>query len=400
MASIQQLPIEILEHIFVLSQSGATVRQVNKLFRQISQSNAVKAMYLQQRAVSAYNLTTPSDNKVDTTIIKSMRSKLLTPDVLRVLIRRGHDIQADDSFAFRLAAATNNLPIFECIISLPNVNVRVQNEYALRVASQNGFLQVVQKLIEMGADASIDQYFPLRTAVQNNQIQMARFLLNHSDIHADDDFCVRSAASDGNVEMFQLLMQHGANPHALDHEALILAAASGHLQLVQAILSIPGSNASARDQMPLRAAVQGSHWEVCRFLLTQNGVNPVETNLIERLSETKQWDFLLQVLARFPSIDVNVNSGIILNRACHAGDLILVQKLLSMGANAKSQTTLLASLVKQNGPKMNPVQMDIVRRLLRAGATMKQADYLQLRRERHPIVTIMGKQQYQKQIMN
>jgi len=357
-------------------------------------------MFLQHKAATLSSTANISEEKADATILSSLRSNLLTPEVLAVLIRKGHNVHAEDEFVMRMLAATNNKSLFSYVATLPSVNIHATSEYALRVSSQNGSLEIVQQLVQLGADITIENYFPLRTATQYGHIETVKFLIGQgSNIHVDEEYCLRSAASEGNIELLHLFLENGADHTILENEALILACAGGHMKIVESLLVLEGTNASARNNMPLKAAIQGKHWQVCKALL-KHGANPSQTNILEQLSELNEWDFILEILG-YPGFDLNAEINVkVLSRAALAGDLILVQKLLRLGADPKQHPTLLIALAKQYKGLNQQVALDIFRQLVRNGATMETKDFLKLRSERHPFATIMGKLIYQGQLVS
>ena len=62
-------------------------------------------------------------------------------------------------------------------------------------------------------------------------------LAHGADVHADSDWALRAASRDGHLAVVEILLAHGANVHALNDAALREASERGHLAVVQALLA-------------------------------------------------------------------------------------------------------------------------------------------------------------------
>jgi len=110
------------------------------------------------------------------------------------------------------------------------------DDEALRWASANGHLDVVQFLVEVGhADDEA-----LHRASYNGHLAVVQFLVQHgADVHALNDSALRWASARGHLAVVQFLVQHGADVHADNDGALRWASARGHLAVVQFLKSLP-----------------------------------------------------------------------------------------------------------------------------------------------------------------
>ena len=64
-------------------------------------------------------------------------------------------------------------------------NIHANNEYALRYASENGHLFVVQFLVSEGADIHVDNEYALRYASRKGHLSVVQFLVSEgANIHA------------------------------------------------------------------------------------------------------------------------------------------------------------------------------------------------------------------------
>jgi len=101
----------------------------------------------------------------------------------------------------------NDVSTFEYLISNG-----VDDDCAVRWASENGHLEVVQFLISNGADIHACNDYAIRWASINGHLEVVQFLISKgADIHADNDFAVRHASKNGHLEVVQFLISKGAD---------------------------------------------------------------------------------------------------------------------------------------------------------------------------------------------
>jgi len=78
----------------------------------------------------------------------------------------------------------------------------------------------------------LTRFIPLTEAME--------LALQHgADVHADNDYALRSASYNGRLPVVQFLVQHGADVHACNDSALHWASGNGHLAVVQFLKSLP-----------------------------------------------------------------------------------------------------------------------------------------------------------------
>jgi ankyrin repeat protein len=97
---------------------------------------------------------------------------------------------------------------WEWLISLGS-DIRICDNFAVKVCSRYGYLEVVKYLVSVGAD-----------------------------IHAENDYAVRWASHCGHLEVVKYLVSIGANINVYDGEALRFASNHAHLNIVEYIKSL------------------------------------------------------------------------------------------------------------------------------------------------------------------
>ena len=129
------------------------------------------------------------------------------------------------------------------------VNVNSENdggEFPLETACWRGNKEIVELLIENGANANYADEGEFRTALmmasRHGHAEIVRLLLKHgADVNAEDDYnatALTNAADFGHLEVVRLLLEHGANPNVReerDKTAVELAEEGGHFEVAEFI---------------------------------------------------------------------------------------------------------------------------------------------------------------------
>ncbi|KAI6747494.1 hypothetical protein HG530_015874 [Fusarium avenaceum] len=274
---------------------------------------------------------------------------------------------------------------------------------ALQAASGGGHIDVVERLLEAGANvnaAAAEFGYGGRTALQaaseGGYIQVIERLLEAgANVHAaaaehKGRTALQAASEGGYIQVVERLLEAGANVHAAAAEhkgrtALQAASAGGHIQVVKRLLEA-GANVNAAagsgsgGRTALQAASAGGHILVVERLLEAGAnVNAAAEfgyggqTALQAASEGGY----IQVIERLLEAGANVNAAAgsrsrgrtALQAASEGGHIQVVERLLEAGvdvntaAAAKSggQTALQAA--SEGG------HIQVVKRLLEAGAS-------------------------------
>jgi ankyrin repeat protein len=162
---------------------------------------------------------------------------------------------------------------------------------SLYVASANGHLTIVEKLLHHGAkvDATSKQNTsPLYAACAHGHIDIVRKLLQNGAsvdaIHKYSLSPLHVACTNGHIDIARLLLQEGASvdaPHGNDHSPLHHAASKRHIDIASILLQ-KGASVDAphgNDHSPLHDAASKGHTEIFKLLLQYgSGVHPLNHN--------------------------------------------------------------------------------------------------------------------------
>lgn len=294
---------------------------------------------------------------------------------------------------FLLALQRGNLQLVKfCVENGININDKtVNNRWPIVEVSIYGNIDVMKYLLEHGANLHIEQDLAFRVACVFGRLEIAQFILSQEgvDVRGSDDEALMGAVENGRVEIVQWLLQMGANLHARDGMALTVAADSDsdsltmvHFLLEHGLLDTKGDALSAA----LSSGTSYVNIELVQLLLLEAGSTVSDYDLaqhaihhrepeIGRLMIEKGADAneaLLEV-AKYGSIhavqflhdlsaDLEYQSCQALINACAFGNWNIVNYLLDRGADINTQNGII--LNSANGMKLKRLTARRARRLL------------------------------------
>ncbi|KAL0280589.1 UNVERIFIED_CONTAM: hypothetical protein PYX00_001841 [Menopon gallinae] len=190
-------------------------------------------------------------------ILSSQVSRNVSPNTeLQELLlswNKEADISSVDSTGrttIHTLAGEGNSTLLNLVLSTyPEVNLEAEDRHgqtALNLAARHGYLEVVQVLLNAGADcnhADCEGWTALRAAAWGGHTSVVELLLKHgADVDVadcDQRTALRAAAWGGHDDIVRLLVAHKANVNQTDDEgrtALIAASYMGHSEIVEHLL--------------------------------------------------------------------------------------------------------------------------------------------------------------------
>lgn len=124
------------------------------------------------------------------------------------LYENGADITADDNYAVRWASENGYLEVVK-FLHENGADITARNNYAVKWAAMNGFLDAVKYLHKNGADIRSCDNYAVRWAAVNGFFDIVKYLHeNGADITAGADFTIKMAEKNGHMEIIEYLKEH------------------------------------------------------------------------------------------------------------------------------------------------------------------------------------------------
>jgi len=165
---------------------------------------------------------------------------------------------------------------------LPFIDPSAENNYAIRVASENGHLAVVNRLLaDERVDPSADNNFAIRWASENGHLAVVNRLLQDErvDPSALDNNAIQWASHNGHLAVVErLLADERVDPSADNNYAIGWASYNGHLAVVERLLADERVDPSANDNKAIKWASFYGHVAVVNRLLQDERVDPSAGN--------------------------------------------------------------------------------------------------------------------------
>ncbi len=165
-------------------------------------------------------------------------------DQVIISLKNGADIHMNNDIALREASENSYLDIVKYLVELKpdGANIHAQDDYALRMASRHGYLDIVRYLVELkpdGANIHAEDDYALRMASLNGHLEVVKYLVsNGANIHTENDFALRYSSYNGYLDIVKYLVGHGADIHVNNDQALKWASENRRIEVVKYLKNI------------------------------------------------------------------------------------------------------------------------------------------------------------------
>jgi hypothetical protein len=199
------------------------------------------------------------------------------------------DPSANSSYAIRIASQYGFADIVRLLLEDGRADPAANNNYAIKFASQYGNAEVVKLLL---ADKRVDpaDSYVLRFAVENGHTEIVQLLLadGRADPSADSSLAIRSAVKYRQEAILRMLLKDGrADPSVMNNLALNNACEYGSVEIVRILLNDDRIDPAANKNAALRYAIDYRHINVIRLLLADRRV--VEAGLTLAIAGARRW---------------------------------------------------------------------------------------------------------------
>lgn len=268
-------------------------------------------------------------------------------------------IEQDNMFLAEKIFEKENIDLLDWFISaVQNDQIKIARfiaahttlpEYILEDAiSRTTTLEIVQFILELSKSPLHISRRAIYNASEIGNLDLLRFLLeNGANLSNDngDNSALCTASVHGHVEIVQLLLENGANVHAGNDCALMWASGKGHIEIVQLLLE-NGADIHAEYDKALIWAVRHDHENVVRLLLEKGANVSAQNN--EALTQACRYASVNIVkLLLDHGADIHVDNDYPLLAAIHRESIQIVKLLLKYGANIHAREFIRAASGKQ-----------------------------------------------------
>ena len=184
---------------------------------------------------------------------------------------------ADNENALYESLLKGHVDIIEYLID-NGADINYNNDELLINAIEDNNLKMVKLLLVFGADINARNSFPLLTAIENQTVKMVRLLVDDKNIDLNND-CLIIAVLKQNVGIVELLLSNDVNVSRNNNEAILLAIkiANPNLEIVELLIE-NGADIHVNNNELLDFSTINNQIELTKILV-ENGIKANEQAL-------------------------------------------------------------------------------------------------------------------------
>ncbi len=201
-------------------------------------------------------------------IILGKKYYLKDLDTWKYMIECGLDIHLNENEPLKCAISNGYLEIVGKLLGY-NDNFEAYQKIcgnSVVYAIDGGYLDVVKHLIDK-SNTQNDLHHALKHASLKKNLEIIQYLIEKgANIHMNNDIILRNAAFSGNLEIVKYLVSIGANIHTADNYAIRWAAREGYLEIVEYLLDC-GVDICANNNYALKCIIEHGHPLIVKYIL-------------------------------------------------------------------------------------------------------------------------------------
>jgi ankyrin repeat protein len=149
------------------------------------------------------------------------------------------------------------------------VNIHIEDNWAIEIAAQNGFIDVTKLLLENGVSHEIAAVKKLLSYCCHFQYhKFIETLINESDAYKNDSSAFSWTAITGNIAIGELLL-HYLNEDKLDG-AIIRAAEHGKIEFLDFLIGNSIEEIDSSSERAVYWAAGKGRWDAVKYLLNHS----------------------------------------------------------------------------------------------------------------------------------
>lgn len=140
------------------------------------------------------------------------------------------------------AINNGNFPIVKYLTETVNRITNYDKSLALGWAAEDGYLSIVEYLVQQGADIHNEKDYALRLAIENRHFSVVKYLVENkanvnvnANVNAYGSAPLLTAISNNDLPMVEYLVRHGADVHFHNDYALKEATRLGYADIANSL---------------------------------------------------------------------------------------------------------------------------------------------------------------------
>jgi ankyrin repeat protein len=259
----------------------------------------------------------------------------------------------EDDMALNLATEYNYPDIVNYLVE-KGADIHSNDNQVLHYAAQMGYLTIIKLAINGVDQDDIDR--ALRTAVKYKQIHIAKYLIEEAkaDIHTEDEFPLSVSIEYKDFDMVQYCVEKGANVNNIENPALQMAVSTGQLYIIKYLI---GKGAIIDDEA-LRMTIKYKCLDILDYLLKSGAKLNLALFYAAKLGNLSTLRHLIEI----HNIDIYDNIDKILYYAIEHGHIDILEYLIDIDIDVSDKVWALRHAIEYG-------HMNVVEWLLKNSAT-------------------------------
>ena len=152
------------------------------------------------------------------------------------------------------------------------VDIRANNDFALRWCAKKGYLDVIKFLVENNANIHADDDDALHLSAEHGHLSVIKYLVGvGAKIHAKNDYALHISAKYGYLDIVKFLVDNGANVHANNNDAFEQSVDFGHLSVVKYLVEC-GADIHSHNDYAFHSSVTLGYLDIYKFLAEKGSI--------------------------------------------------------------------------------------------------------------------------------
>lgn len=159
-------------------------------------------------------------------------------EIIKLIEENGND-KDEINLIFQIVSEIDNLHVIEYLVKI-GADITIDNNYALICASSYGHLEVVKYLVSLGADIHAENDCAVGYAADEGKLDVVKYLVSlGANIRADDNYALRRAIFNGHYDVIKYLLINGAyySELGVDYCVIYDLYCDGHFELVNKLIT-------------------------------------------------------------------------------------------------------------------------------------------------------------------